>query len=98
MIRFLDHTRARSGHWRVGVWLGGAGLLVIPWIAMRFTPSVAWTASDFAAMAGLLISAGLAFEVLISKTMKPLPRLAIASTIIASVALIWAEGAVGIFH
>lgn len=89
---------ASSGRWRVLLWLTIACLLVLPWIAMQFTREVAWTASDFAIIAVLLISAGLAFELLISKVRKPVLRLVIASMIITIVALIWADGAVGIFQ
>ncbi|TFW14717.1 hypothetical protein EGY25_03280 [Brevundimonas intermedia] len=94
----IQNSGARSRRWRVIRWLSIACLLALPWIAMQFTREVAWTASDFATMAALLIGAGLAFEVLISRTLSPRPRWLIGLTIVGVIALVWAEGAVGVFH
>jgi hypothetical protein len=94
----LQKRGAGSKQWRVIRWLTIACLLALPWIAMQFAREVAWTASDFATMAALLIGAGVAFELLISRALSPRPRWLIGLTLVGVVALVWAEGAVGVFH
>ena len=84
--------------WRIARWTVIAGLLVMPWIAMQFTREVNWTAADFVAMATLLIGAGLVFELAAAKLRKPIKLALIGIGIAGGVLLIWAEGAVGIFH
>ena len=45
------------------VWSGAAGVLMVPLMAMQWTPGVRWTGSDFLAMGGLLGVSGGAWEV-----------------------------------
>ena len=51
-----------GGRWRVIGWGVAVGLLILPFIAMRFTGEVNWTASDFVFAAVLLGSVGLGME------------------------------------
>ena len=44
------------------LWLGIAALLLLPAIAMRFTAQMRWGAEDFAALAAILLAAGLLVE------------------------------------
>jgi hypothetical protein len=44
----------RWNGWRIAMWGTAAVLLALPAIAMRFTPEVQWTGSDFAVMAVML--------------------------------------------
>lgn len=51
-------SRQLDARWRVLIWGAPIALLVLPAIAMRLTPEVEWTGSDFVVMGVLL--AGLA--------------------------------------
>ncbi|SEK70744.1 hypothetical protein SAMN05216382_0960 [Sphingomonas palmae] len=83
---------------RLAMWLVFAAILVAPLIAMRFTDQVNWTAFDFAAAAALLALLGLSVEAATRLLHRPLARRAAVAAAVVLVALIWAEGAVGIFH
>ena len=73
----------------------GVGLvLLVPLIAMRFTPEVMWSLADFAAAAVLLFCAGLTFVVI--PQIAPKLRLPFAALVLAVLVLIWAELAVGV--
>ncbi len=85
------------GQRRLAMWSLIAALLFLPLIAMQFTREVAWDAADFAFAAGLLIGAGLLFELAASRTRKLAWRLAIGGALIFAVLLIWADAAVGVF-
>ncbi len=93
----MSHS-APSSTIRRAMWLAFAALLVTPLIAMRVTPEVNWTASDFAAAALLLATLGLAIEAATRFLRHPRARRLTIAAATAAVALVWAEGAVGLFH
>ncbi|MGH7196656.1 MAG: hypothetical protein ACREGJ_02715 [Candidatus Saccharimonadales bacterium] len=72
-------------------------ILLIPLVAMQFTDEVNWTLSDFIAAGTLLFGTGIAYELLARKTQNIKYRIAIGLTLLALLALIWIELAVGIF-
>ncbi|KLT65560.1 hypothetical protein [Pedobacter sp. BMA] len=74
-----------------------AVLLSIPLIAMQFTNEVKWTPSDFAVAAILLLSTGIAIELVIRNLRPGTTRTIMLIVILISLFLIWAELAVGIF-
>ncbi len=82
--------------WRLMGWNLVAGLLLAPAVAMRFTDEVAWTASDFAFAALLLVGGGLLIELALWKAKNARARLAVCMAVLVMVGLIWAEGAVGL--
>jgi hypothetical protein len=82
---------------RVIGWSLIAVLLAIPAVAMRFIHEVNWTTFDFLVAGALLISAGLAFELLFWRARGLQLRLALGLAILAVVLFVWAQGAVGIF-
>jgi len=84
------------GAWRLARWSAIAALLLLPTIAMRFTDEVAWTASDFAFAGVLLVGAGALYEIVTLAARRPAHRMLIGAALVGVVALIWAEGAVGI--
>lgn len=47
----------------IGIFVAVGLLLLIPWIAMKFTNEVNWTALDFITMGFMLLVTGLAIEV-----------------------------------
>ncbi|NTS63778.1 hypothetical protein HRV97_01215 [Sphingomonas sp. HHU CXW] len=89
---------APLAHARRAMWLAFAALLIAPLIAMRLTPEVNWTTSDFAAAALLLGTLGLAVDVATRLLHRPHARRLAIAAVTAAVALVWAEGAVGLFH
>lgn len=76
---------------------GVFGILLIPLIAMQFTPQVNWSPFDFLVAAILLSVTGITANV-IYRTTKSKQRkiLLIAATLVVFV-LIWLELAVGVF-
>lgn len=72
-------------------------LLLIPFIAMRFTDEVNWSGVDFLVMGALLLCVGLAIDFILKRVTKPSKRLALIATVIIGFVMIWAELAVGIF-
>jgi hypothetical protein len=70
-------------------------LLLVPVVGMQVSREFAWTGSDFAAAAALLIGAGLAFEITMRSARAAKFRVPIAAGLLFAVALAWAHGAVG---
>jgi len=77
--------------------LAVALLLCIPLVAMLFTDGVSWDLFDFIVAGVLLLSTGLAFELVFRKVQSKDHRLMICAVILLALLLIWAELAVGIF-
>jgi hypothetical protein len=74
-----------------------ASILAIPLIAMQFTNEVQWDLRDFAVMGILLLSTGLAIELVLRNLKTGILRTVILVAILLALFLIWAELAVGIF-
>ncbi|WP_316807241.1 hypothetical protein [Pedobacter agri] len=74
-----------------------AAILCIPLIAMQFTNEVNWTTEDFVAAGILLLSTGLAIELVIRNMKTGTSRTIALIVILIALFLIWAEMAVGIF-
>jgi len=71
-------------------------LLLIPYLAMKFTGEVNWTAIDFMTAGVLLLGTGLACELVLRKVKTIRYRLALCAVILAALFVVWAELAVGI--
>lgn len=79
------------------LWIAIAMLLPVPLVAMRFTREVNWTAFDFAA-AALLLGGGAALTELAARLLpRARDRVIAGIGIAAAVALVWIDGAVGLF-
>ena len=74
-----------------------ATILIIPFIAMQFTKEVRWTSFDFIAAAALLLSAGVAFELLWQKFKSTKMRIIVTTCLLILLFIVWVELAVGIF-
>lgn len=74
-----------------------ATILSIPLIAMQFTPEVKWDLTDFVAAGALLLSAGLAIELVFRTITSNNLRAVLFLVILLVLFLLWAEMAVGIF-
>lgn len=74
-----------------------SGILLIPFLAMKFTNEVNWTASDFVVMGALLLGTGFMIEFVLRKVKTPARRIALCAGIVIVLLLVWAELAVGLF-
>ena len=72
-------------------------LLLIPFLAMRYTAEVNWTLADFVVAGFLLLVAGLLVELVLRKVTTRRNRILLCLTIVLVFLLVWAELAVGIF-
>lgn len=72
-------------------------LLLIPLVAMLFTNEVNWTIGDFIVAGILLLSTGLAIELVLRKVKKKQNRFVLLFIILALLFVTWVELAVGIF-
>jgi peptidoglycan/LPS O-acetylase OafA/YrhL len=81
----------------IGIVLAVALLLLIPFIAMRFTDEVNWTRIDFVTAGVLLLGTGLMCELVLRMVKKIEYRIAICVAVLAAFLLIWIELAVGLF-
>lgn len=80
----------------VGILLAALLLLIVPFVAMKFTGEVKWKAFDFAVAGILLLGTGLICELVLRKVKGLVPRLVICATILFALFIIWAELAVGL--
>lgn len=92
-----SERRPGPAPWRLAMWGAIALLLLLPLVAMQFTREVAWSAADFAAAAVLLVGGGTIFEVAARYVADAKLRVVIGALVVVAVALVWLEGAVGIF-
>lgn len=72
-------------------------LLLIPLIAMQFTPEVNWSPADFLVMSALLFSTALIIELVLRKIKSKQHRIILCVAVLLTFLLVWAELAVGIF-
>ena len=77
-------------------WTAVAGLLIAPAIAMRFTDEVQWTTSDFVFAGVVLVGAGGIGELAVRASRDWSYRIGAGLAVLASVLLLWINGAVGI--
>lgn len=88
---------ARRGNpWRPVVWGLAGGLLLLPAIAMQFTPEVAWTAFDFTIFGAMLLAACGTYELAAWISDNRVYRAAAGLAVIAGFLLTWINLAVGI--
>ncbi|HVX47911.1 MAG TPA: hypothetical protein VHA05_00950 [Candidatus Saccharimonadales bacterium] len=73
-------------------------LLLVPLVAMQFTDQVNWTALDFMVAGILLLSAGIAYEVLARWAHNSRQKAIVGISVLVVLAVIWAQLAVDIAH
>ncbi len=71
--------------------------LLIPLVAMQFTPEVNWTLIDFVVMGFLLTGVAVVIEFVLRYVKKKEYKLGLILIILLLFLLVWAELAVGIF-
>lgn len=77
-------------------WTIVAGLLITPAVAMEFTEEVRWTPSDFLFAGIVLIGAGVIAELAFRASRTWSYRIGVGLAVLASVLLLWINGAVGL--
>lgn len=75
-----------------------AMLLLVPLLAMQLTDEANWAPGDFVAAGGLLFSAGMAYVLATRRARTTGQKLAVGTLVFTTLAVIWAELAVGLFH
>lgn len=80
----------------IAIFLTVAALLLVPFIAMKFTDEVKWTPFDFVVAGVLLLGTGLAIEIVLRIVKQFKYRLAMCAAILFALFIVWAELAVGL--
>ena len=80
----------------IGILIVVAILLSIPFLAMRFTSEVNWSAGDFVVAAVLLLGTGLLCELVLRVVKSFKYRIVICGAILLMLFIVWAELAVGL--
>jgi len=88
----------RGSRWTLLLWGAAAMLLALPFVAMRFTTEVNWSASDFIIMGILLTLVCAGIELAVRLTDNVAYRLACAAAIGGAFLITWANLAVGHEH
>lgn len=81
----------------LGVALGTALLLLVPAVAMQVTSQVAWGPGDFMVAGVLLFGAGVVTVMGLRHVRGTVRRASLVLAVAFSLALVWAELAVGLF-
>ncbi len=81
--------------WRLVPWGIAAFLLLLPFVAMRFTSAVRWSGSDFIFMGSLLGVVVFGFEFLVRRSNGLAYRMGAAAAVITGFLTTWVNGAVG---
>jgi hypothetical protein len=77
--------------------LGTALVLLVPAIAMQFTPEMRWGPGDFLFAGLLLFGAGAIAVMWLRQVRRTSHRIAVMLAVACGLGLIWAELAVGVF-
>jgi hypothetical protein len=81
---------------RAAVWGGAATLLMLPWVAMRFTAEVDWSGADFMVFGALLAIACTGWELLVRLRGGLAWHAGVALAIGTAFLLVWSTLAVGL--
>jgi hypothetical protein len=73
-------------------------LLLVPLAAMQFTEDVNWGPGDFVVGGFLLFGAGMLYVLASARVTGFRRRAAVAAAVMAGLAIVWAELAVGLFR
>lgn len=92
-----DDLPQQSSRLRLALWAFAGVLLLIPAVAMQFTPEVNWGPEDFLAAAVLIGGAGLGIELAVRTIKSRSAMFAAIAIVLLAMLIVWAELAVGIF-
>jgi hypothetical protein len=97
MAANIENGNGRRGiRLRVAIWVFAACLLLLPWVAMRFTRDVNWTGRDFLTFGTMLFVACGTYELGARMTRNTAYRAAVGVAVAAAFLLVWVSLAVGI--
>lgn len=97
MAAKTEHDGAMSGvPWRIIGWGAAAILLLVPLVAMQFTPEVDWTAGDFVFAGVMFAIVGGTLELAVWRSTSRAYRAAVALALVAGFLHVWITVAVGI--
>lgn len=96
MAGTTDKAGRNDQRWRIALWGGLFGLLLLPLAGMQVTDEVAWDPKDFAVFGVMLAVVGGAVEVGVRLSGSPAFRFAVAIAVVAGFLLVWANLAVGV--
>lgn len=96
MAKSMEQSGRSGSPWRIVGWGVAAFLLLLPAVAMQFTPEVNWTVSDFVFAAVMFGTVGLILELTVRRSINPAYRGGVLVALATSFLLIWINGAVGI--
>lgn len=85
-----------GGRWRIGLWILGAGALLVPLAAMRFTDEVEWTAFDFVVAGAMIFGTLGLFEIAARMSGNLMYRAASGIGLLTGLGLLWSNLAVGV--
>lgn len=86
----------QRNRWRKVIWGSAACLLLMPFVAMRFTHEVNWDRVDFIAIGALLASACGTYELAVRMSSNTAYRAGFGVAIMAALLLVWINLAVGV--
>jgi hypothetical protein len=88
--------KSGGSRWTLIIWCGAACVLALPFIAMRFTSEVNWSAADFLAMGIMLAVVCGVVELVVRLSGSWAYRIAVFAAIGSAFLITWANLAVGI--
>jgi hypothetical protein len=92
----MANQASRGGsRWRIIGWGGAVGLLLLPFVAMRFDTGFDWDETDFIVAGALFGSVGLGIELAVRKSGSLAYRGGAAVALLAALLLVWVNLAVG---
>lgn len=92
----MEQVLTKNNNLRLfGLLFVAAVLLSVPYVAMKFTGEVNWTAFDFIVAGILLFGTGLAIELALRMVTTFWSRVAVCAAILLVLFIVWAELAVG---
>jgi hypothetical protein len=83
-------------HWRKLRWGAASLLLLLPWLAMRFTDEVVWDTADFAVFGALLVGVCGGYDLAMRMRDDFAYRAAVAVALAAAFLLVWLSLGVGL--
>lgn len=89
-------TESKNEGWTRWLWVGAAALLLVPFVAMRFTSEVDWTLGDFIFAALMLAALCGLVQLAVRRSSRAMYRWAMALAALGGFAVIWVNLAVGI--
>jgi len=73
----------------IGILIGALSLLLIPYLAMKFTDEVNWTALDFMVMGAMLLVTGLTIEAALRMVKVTWQKAAAVTAIVFGFVMVW---------